>query len=211
MAHFVDKLNENLEKIDNLELSFYEKDLLFSAYYHHLNHLKISPQAKELMQKLGISFKHKNILVASSSSFEAQENKEYKFDFFECKEQMQFLQNQSEHFLKQIKQILNEVLDKHELTFSKINTIYNKLTQNKAQLEQALNELIDNFTQGFNDLETKLQEELRYKGNMLLTQLNEQKNLAAKLCFKMLELKNKEKSKQHELQALIKELDAYLR
>lgn len=220
MADFIARFNKNLEKIDSLALSFYEKDLLFSAYYNHLNHLEISPQAKELMKTLGISFRHKNIILDSEileskmldsqASQSKMEGKERALSLFECSERAKALQTQSEHFLEQIRLNLEKTLHQQELAFLKISAIYQKLEQEKARLQEALSELTANFLQGFENLETPLQTEITQKANALTRALEKQKNLSAKLCFKILEIKNAQTKNTTSLESLINELDAYL-
>lgn len=221
MADFITRFNKNLEKIDSLALSFYEKDLLFSAYYNHLNHLEISPQARELMRALGISFKHKNIILDSKAldshtlqsnaqNNQPKEREERALSLFECENKAKTLQTQSEHFLEQIRLNLEKTLHPQELAFLKISAIYQKLEQEKARLQEALNELTANFLQGFENLEAPLQAEITQKANALTRALEKQKNLSAKLCFKILEIKNAQTKNTTSLETLINELDAYL-
>lgn len=226
MADFIARFNKNLEKIDSLALSFYEKDLLFSAYYNHLNHLEISPQARELMKALGISFKHKNIIFESKTldshtlQSNAQNNQPkereertlslFALSLFECSERAKTLQIESEHFLEQIKLNLEKTLHPQELAFLKISAIYQKLEQEKTRLQEALSELTANFLQGFENLEAPLQDEITQKANALTRALEKQKNFSAKLCFKILEIKNAQTKNPASLETLINELDAYL-
>lgn len=58
---FIDDFNKNIAVIESLNISFYEKDLIRSAYYNHINNIPESKEAKEILNKYGISFRNKNI------------------------------------------------------------------------------------------------------------------------------------------------------
>ena len=77
-------------------------------------------------------------------------------------------------------------------------------------MQEALNELTANFLQGFENLEAPLQDEITQKANALTRALEKQKNFSAKLCFKILEIKNAQTKNPASLETLINELDAYL-
>ncbi len=179
------------------------------------------------MKALGISFRHKNIIfdseILESKTLESnqskvqnnqakaqKEPKERALSLFECENKAKALQTQSEHFLEQIKLNLEKTLHPQELAFLKISAIYQKLEQEKARLQEALSELTANFLQGFENLEAPLQTEITQKANALTRALEKQKNLSAKLCFKILEIKNAQTKNTTSLETLINELDAYL-
>lgn len=74
------KIDMNLAKIDSLKTSNYEKEVIRSAFYNHINNIPISAQAQSIMRKNGISFLQKNVVLKPNqdSKHIQQRKSEYK-------------------------------------------------------------------------------------------------------------------------------------
>ncbi|STQ85675.1 hypothetical protein LS73_005135 [Helicobacter muridarum] len=74
------KIDMNLAKIDSLKTSNYEKEVIRSAFYNHLNSIPISAQAHRIMRKNGISFLQKSIILKPAQEYNntQQRKNEYK-------------------------------------------------------------------------------------------------------------------------------------
>lgn len=55
------KFNQNIDIIESLNVSFYEKDLIRSAYYNHINNIPISRDANAILNKYFIVFRNGEI------------------------------------------------------------------------------------------------------------------------------------------------------
>ena len=51
-----EQFKQNIAKIDALAINFYEKDVIRSAYYNHLNNIPIANHALSLLKQHGITF-----------------------------------------------------------------------------------------------------------------------------------------------------------
>ncbi|RDU60400.1 hypothetical protein [Helicobacter sp. MIT 14-3879] len=67
-------LDINLAKIESLEASFYEKDVIRSAFYNFLNNIPISSDSQALMQKYCLRFTQQGIVIKDSKNTQQRKN-----------------------------------------------------------------------------------------------------------------------------------------
>lgn len=61
------KFNRNIAIIDSLNISFYEKDSIRSAYYNHINNIPESREQKEILSKYFIVFRNGDIVFRNGN------------------------------------------------------------------------------------------------------------------------------------------------
>lgn len=61
------KLKRNIDIIESLNISFYEKDLIKSAFYNHINNIPESKEAREILNKYFIVFRNGNIIFRNGN------------------------------------------------------------------------------------------------------------------------------------------------
>lgn len=61
------KLKKNIDIIESLNISFYEKDLIKSAFYNHINNIPESKEAREILNKYFIVFRNGNIIFRNGN------------------------------------------------------------------------------------------------------------------------------------------------
>lgn len=59
--------NRNIAKIESLQISFYERDVIRSAYYNHLNKIPIPREAIQILKKHGITFKYNEVILKDNA------------------------------------------------------------------------------------------------------------------------------------------------
>lgn len=72
------QFNQSIATINSLSASPYEKDLIRSAYYNHLNSIPISQEAVLVLKKYGITFSHANVRVDSKQNAIESRKNQYK-------------------------------------------------------------------------------------------------------------------------------------
>ncbi|RDU72909.1 hypothetical protein CQA66_03215 [Helicobacter aurati] len=68
------KLDVSLAKIESLKASSYEKDVIRSAFYNHLNKIPLSAEVQRTMRKYNISFAQQDIVVGNSQALQNRKN-----------------------------------------------------------------------------------------------------------------------------------------
>ncbi|RDU66769.1 hypothetical protein CQA53_03085 [Helicobacter didelphidarum] len=74
----ISKFNANIAKIESLKISFYEKDIIRSAYYNHLNNIPLTQGANNLLKRHSIRFYNGNIIISIQQNKIEERKKRYK-------------------------------------------------------------------------------------------------------------------------------------
>lgn len=70
------KFNHNIAIIESLNVSFYEKDLIRSAYYNHINNIPVSREASGILNKYFIVFRNGEIVFRNGNVARAYNKKQ---------------------------------------------------------------------------------------------------------------------------------------
>ncbi len=233
MAISNDSFQLNIEKIDSLSISFYEKDVIRSAYYNHLNNIPISKIAIHILKKHNITFKNGNVVtkITEIENRKKSYKRRYESSVYskDLLSQMttnrrnilyKYLDEANQHaidtekFLNDSKEMLNICFRKTERSYIMILDSINNIDKTLQNNINTLNNYVKPFLESFDNMQPYDQKDIINKSSEFLNNIKEAKDISVSLCVKISKIKaNNETSDDDNmlkyLQSTIDKLDKY--
>ncbi|MWV62803.1 hypothetical protein DCO58_02250 [Helicobacter saguini] len=120
------KFNHNIAIIESLNVSFYEKDLIRSAYYNHINNIPINKEANNILNKYFIVFRNGEIIFRNGNvarAFNKKQEIENRKKLYKQRTQQKENVYNKDFLQEKISPDTNSNLIEH--TLKKADSIYN--------------------------------------------------------------------------------------
>lgn len=236
-----EKIRLNLAKIENLNVSAYEKEIIRSAYYNHINKTSIPEHAKKVLKQHDIIFVNGAIRAKNT---EREERKKlykrrdfaesatpqatgiYAKSFLQEKIQANVLLNllaQGEKVHAETMKVLKDCEELLKICFIEGERSYNMTKQiiEKARASvdtnmQVFRSFLQPFVELFYGLNIESQQEILQKSNDFLQKIQSAKDTSVALCIKLSTIRAhnampKEKDFTRYLESIIAQFDNYVR
>ncbi|MCI5787194.1 hypothetical protein [Helicobacter trogontum] len=235
------QIEENIAKINALTISVYQKEVIRSAYYNHLNNIPLPNHALPLLKQHGITFYNGNMRISNM-------NREERKKLYKRREsttinintssayQKSFLQTNRAHpnalekmlidveaICVEIKKLIDdctrlthECFTRGERSYSMMINIIETLNTHVQTSMQALNNFVQPFLELFVGLQPQAQKEILEKSNGFMTKIRQAKDTSASLCIKLSTIKAhndmpKEQDFIQYLENTINKFDSYVK
>lgn len=234
------QFQQNIEKIDMLAISFYEKDVVRSAYYNYINNIPIAPHALKLLEKHNINFHNGNIDTSNMQReqrkklykrrndeyIKAQPESIYTKNFIDTHNKQNTLTQmlikgeqifmETQKFIDKCEELANSCFNQHELSYSMTKNMIEKLRNGTQTIMQTLNDFVQPFLEHFDGLQPTEQKEILKQTNDFMEKIQQAKDTSTKFCIELSKIRAHQAmpSEQDYMQYInntIKQFDSYMR
>lgn len=235
-----EQFKKNIAKIDALAISFYEKDVIRSAYYNHLNNIPIANHALILLKQYGITFHNGDMSINNdreerkklykrreNTTVDISKSNTYNKSFLDKNKQSanvleKMLANaedihaETKKLIEDCTRLTNECFTKGERTYSMTINMIEKLDSHTQTSIQTFSNFVQPFLDLFTKLQPQAQQEILEKSNEFITKITKAKDTSAFLCIKLSTIKAhhdmpKEKDFMQYLEDTINKFDNYVK
>ncbi len=227
-----DDFKFNLKKIDSLLLSFYEKDVIRSAYYNHINQTPIPKIANYILSKHKISFKDGNIIINDIEARKSQYKRQHEsMDIYSKDFLKEYINTQSNilyTFIKEVdkykievqqhskdsKEVLSKCFKSNEYSYNMILDMINNIDEKMEKYSSMFNSFLKPFLESFYDMQVDNRKEILNKSNEFLNKIKDTRDCSFSLYIKILSIKahneiSRDDSTIKHIQDTIDKLDKY--
>ncbi|WP_281650790.1 hypothetical protein [Helicobacter bilis] len=234
-----EQFKQNIAKIDALAINFYEKDVIRSAYYNHLNNIPIANHALSLLKQHGITFfngemrinndreerkklykrrENRTINIDTSNTYQnsfLDKNKSNANVLEKMLAEAEVTHNETKKLIEDCIRLTNECFTKGERSYSMTLNMIETLDSHTQTSMQALSNFVQPFLNLFTGLQPQAQKEILEKSNVLIAKITQAKDTSAALCIKLSTIKAhkdmpKEKDFIQYLENTIDKFDKYV-
>ncbi len=205
------QFHRNFAKIDSLAISDYEKEIIRSAYYNHLNKIPIAPNANALLKQYDITFHNGEIQInnidrearkklykrrSNAESMPTQTKGIYAKSFLQTNNKQSHtlmlfltkgekLYTETQKLIIECDKLTHVCFKKGERSYSMTMNIIEKIRESMQIASQTLYEFLQPFLELFEDLQPQAQQEILQKSHTFITKLQQAKDTSATLCIKL--------------------------
>lgn len=234
------QFHRNIAKIDTLAITFYEKDVIRSAYYNHINNIPIASHALELLKKHNINFYNGNIDISNmkreqrkklykrrnEADIKAQPAGIYAKSFMDSHNNqntlMQILAKgeqifmETQKFIDKCEELAISCFNKNELSYSMTKNMIDKLRNGAQTTMQTLNDFAQPFLEHFDGLQLTEQKEILKQTNDFMEKIQQAKDTSTKFCVELSKIRAhqampSEQDYMRYINETIKQFDSYMR
>lgn len=200
------QFNDNMGKIDALAINLYEKDVLRSAYYNHINNIPIARHALELLKKHNIAFRNGDIDISNMDR--EQRKKQYKRrsdssinpkgayskSFLHANKQNTLTQmlarveiafEETQNFIDKCEELTSACFNKKELSYNMTKNMTDKLRNGSQTLMKTFSDFLQPFLENFNSLQPMEQKNILEQANDFIIKMEQTKDTSIRLCIEL--------------------------
>lgn len=203
------KFHNNIAKIDTLAISFYEKDVVRSAYYNYINDIPIAPHATALLKKYNITFSNGNIDISnmdrekrkklykrrSDTDINTQPTNTYAKSFLDINTKQNTLTQllakgeqtfkETQKFIEKCEELTDACFKESELSYSMTKNMIDKLDVGAKTIIKTLSDFLQPFIDTFEVLQPTEQKEILKQTNDFMEKIQQTKDTSIKLCVEL--------------------------